>query len=83
MPNKRTEFDYTVEKTVETIKILEVLEFAPASTKQIIERIGFIPKLNREIKPDAAMRILITLKILGYSAQDEVTKKWSKGFKRF
>lgn len=80
---KRTEIDYTVEKTVETIKILEVLEIAPVSIDKIIERIGFIPSLERELKPDAVRRILITLKLLNYAQQDEKTKLWAKGHKQF
>ena len=79
---KRSEIDYTVEKTVETLKILEVLEIVPASIEQLITRIGFIPTLNRQLKPDAVRRILITLKLLGYAVQDEKTKFWRKGYKK-
>ena len=79
---KRTEIDYTVEKTVETMKILEVLEFEPVSIDKIIERIGNIPSLNRKLKADATRRILITLKLLGYANQDEKTKFWAKGLKK-
>ena len=77
--NKRTALDYTVEKTVETMKILEVLEVAPASIETIIERVGFIPNLNRELKADAVRRVLITLELLGYA--ECVEKKWRKGFR--
>lgn len=80
---KRDDLHYAVEKTVETIKILEVLEYEPASIEKIIERIDFIPTLNRKLKPDAVRRILITLKMLGYAAMDERTKKWFKGYKKF
>lgn len=73
--------DYTVEKTVETILIYQVLEYAPASITKIIERVGYIPKLNRKIKPDAARRILITLEMLGYAKVDEKSKLWSKSSK--
>jgi hypothetical protein len=81
---KRNELDYTVEKTVETLKILEVLEIAPVSLEKIIERIGFIPHLNRELKPDAVRRILITLKMLGYAESVESGNKvcWRRGVKR-
>jgi hypothetical protein len=87
---KRTEIDYTVEKTVETIKILEVLEIAPASIEKIIERVGKIPNLNSKrkrandgkLKPDAVRSILITLKLLGYANQDEKTKCWARSHKR-
>lgn len=78
---KRNEFDYTVEKTVETIKVLEVLEFTPASLDAIIKRIGFIPTLNRQLKKDAVRRILLTLGLLGYAKQEEETKKWSRGYR--
>lgn len=80
---KRKELDYTVEKTVETIKILEVLEIQSISIEKIIERVGMIPILNRSLKPDAVRRILITLKNLNYASQDELTKKWSKGYRSF
>lgn len=80
---KRNDLDYTVEKTVETIKILEVLEYEPQTIERLIERVDFIPTLNRKLKKDAVRRILITLKMLGYAALDERTKKWSKGYKKF
>ncbi len=78
--NKRTKLDYTVEKTVETMKILEVLEVAPASIDTIIKRVGFIPSLERDLKSDAVRRVLITLEILGYA--ECVDKKWRKGFRQ-
>jgi hypothetical protein len=78
---RRTEFDYTVEKTVETLKILEVLEFTPATLDTIIKRVGFIPHLNRVLKKDAVRRILLTCGVLGYAKQDEMTKRWSKGYR--
>lgn len=69
--------NYTVEKTVESFLIYEVLEYAPASIPQIIERVGFIPRLNRKLKRDATMRILFTLEELGYVVRTN-TKKWAK-----
>lgn len=71
---------YIVEKTVESFRVYEVLEFAPASINTIIERIGFIPTLNRKLKKDATRRILITLEELGYAKQNEL-KEWGRGFK--
>ncbi len=68
---KRNDEKYTVEKTVETMKILEVLEIEPATIETIISRVGFIPVLNRKLKADAARRILITLNMLGYVAKEK------------
>ena len=79
---KKNESDYKVEKTIETLKILEVLDFEPISIDTVISRVGFIPTLERKLKPDAVRRILITLKLLRYAKQDEKTKLWSKGFKQ-
>jgi DNA-binding IclR family transcriptional regulator len=79
--NKRTDLDYTVEKTVQTMKILEVLEIAPASVTEIIKRVGDIPNLKNQLQTDSANRILKTLKILGYANEDTTNKTWSKGYK--
>jgi hypothetical protein len=76
---KRTEIDYTNETTVKTIKILEVLEFEPASIKQIVDRVGAIPNVKLQLKYDAAMRILKTLQLLEYA--ETADGKWRKGFK--
>jgi hypothetical protein len=76
----RTDSEYIVEKTVETIKILEVLTYEPISITRVIERVGFIPTLNRRLKPDAVRRILVTLKILGLASQHE-NKCWFRGHK--
>jgi hypothetical protein len=76
----RTDSEYIVEKTVETIKILEVLTYEPISIKRVIERVGFIPTLNRRLKPDAVRRILVTLTILGLASQHE-NKCWFRGHK--
>lgn len=73
---------YIVEKTVESFRIAEVLEFEPATIEQVIERVGFIPQLQRKLKYDATRRILITLEKLGYAMQDNLSKKWSKGHRR-
>jgi DNA-binding IclR family transcriptional regulator len=81
--NKRTDLDYTVEKTVQTMKILEVLEIAPASVTEIIKRVGDIPNLKNQLQTDSANRILKTLKILGYANEDTTNKTWAKGYKRF
>lgn len=87
---KRAEIDYTVEKTVETMKILEALTFDFVSVERIIERVGEIPNLKSKrkrandgkLKPDAVRSILITLKLLGYASQEEKTKMWAKGYKK-
>lgn len=81
--NKRTAKDYKVEKVIETIKVLEALEganFEPVSVDTIIKRIGIIPELDREIKPDAVKRILFTLELLGW-AQSNEKKQWLLGAK--
>lgn len=79
---KRNEADYAVEKTIETIKILEVLGYEPISIDTVISRVGYIPSLHRKLKPDAVRRILITLKLLNYAQQDEKTKDWARTHKR-
>jgi DNA-binding IclR family transcriptional regulator len=79
---KRTDSDYAVEKTIETLKILEVLDYEPISVETVITRVGKIPTLDRKISPDAARRILITLKLLGYAQQNEKTKLWNRSHKR-
>ena len=76
---KRDAKDYAVEKTVETLKIIEALDYEPVSIERVIERVGYIPILNRKIKFDAARRILITLKMLGYA--DQIATEWIAGKK--
>lgn len=80
---KRTAKDYKVEKTIETIKVIEALEganFEPASVDRIIERVGVIPELERELKHDAVKRILYSLELLGW-AQSNEKKQWLLGAK--
>lgn len=69
---KKEAKDYAVEKTVDTIKVVEALEgsnFEPVSIAQIIERVGFIPDRDGKLKPDAVRRILITLQLCGWAKQ--------------
>ena len=78
--NKRNPKDYAVEKTIETIKVLEALRgdnFEPVSISQIIERVGYIPGRDEKLKSDAVRRILITLELLGYAAR--IKRKWTIG----
>jgi hypothetical protein len=89
MNQKQPDEFYEVEKVVETMKVLEVLDFEPVSIQRVIDRVGLLPNKNkkkasenfRKLKPDAAMRILKTLKILGYAHEDE-NKAWIRGYKR-
>jgi DNA-binding IclR family transcriptional regulator len=76
---KRNEKDYAVEKTIQTVRILESLEgtsFEPITTKTIIERVGIIPDVKNQLTNDSATRILLTLKLLGWVQQD-AKKRWS------
>ena len=83
MNRKRTAKFYKVEKTIETTKVIEALEganFEPVTIEGIIRRIGPIPELDRELKPDAVKRILFTLELLGW-AQSNEKKQWLLGAK--
>lgn len=77
---KRDAKSYAVEKTVDSVKIIEALQgdaFEPVSIETIIERVGCIPGRDGKLKPDAVRRILITLELLGWAAQ--VNRKWTIG----
>lgn len=78
--SKRDPKDYSVEKTIDTVKILEALEgsdFEPVGIEQIIERVGFIPGRDAKLKFDAVRRVLITLELLGWAKQ--TGKLWTIG----
>lgn len=78
--SKREAKDYAVEKTIETVKIIEAMQgdrFEPVGVDTIIERVGIIPDRSENLKPDAVRRILITLELLGYAKQ--TNRKWTVG----
>ncbi len=62
------------------IEALEGARFEPVNIENIIRRVGIIPELDRELKPDAVKRILFTLKLLGW-AQENERKQWILGAK--
>lgn len=86
MPRREAK-DYAVEKTIDTVKIIESLEggnFEPVTIAQIIERVGYIPIRDEKLKPDAVRRILITLELVGWTAKT-ADGRWTigKNFVRF
>ncbi|HQU84839.1 MAG TPA: hypothetical protein PKY59_17000 [Pyrinomonadaceae bacterium] len=73
--NKREPIAYTNENVVHTIKIIEALEganFEPVSIQTIMDR--------TDLKRDKCMRVLMTLKVLGWVAQDS-KNNWLVGSK--
>lgn len=71
---KRHPKDYAVEKTIQTIRVIEALEgtnFEPVTVAKLLERTGEIPEVKNQLKLDSINRILATLELLGWARQNE------------